>query len=292
MKDTLNLHIWEDFHVTSSTLDTKKVYEKYLSFVSIINKLPKKELVKKGWLQNKEDMSSLVPLFQNLVDDKFQVLFRKNTTANEALFALWLSRVTNIAQKKYFTDHIPNFKGLSKDDLKKITKLSNKEASILELPALLAQYGVILVYEEGISGMKLDGAVFKLPTNNPVIGISFRFSRLDSFWFTLMHELAHIVLHFDQLDTPIFDDLEEGSQDLIEKQADRLAKNSFVEKSLWRSCEPKYDSNDATVYKFAKEVGVHPAVIAGLLRHEKHAYDIYSKIIHTVDVRKMVFNHE
>ena len=292
MKESLSSNAWEDFQVHNSIADTKEIYKKYITFANIIKQLPKKELVKKGWLKDTEETSSLVPLFQNTVGNTFQTLFRKNTTANEALYALWLSRVTNIAQNRYFTSQIPEFKGITKDDLKECAKLSVNEDSVVDLPNYLAKYGIILVYEESITGMKLDGAVFKLASGNPVIGISFRFPRLDSFWFTLLHELSHIVLHFEQLDTPIFDDLETSSDELIEKQANRLAKNSFVERSLWRSCEPKYTSSDKSVYKFSKEIGIHPAIVAGMLRHEKDSYTIFNKIINKINTRKLVFNHE
>ncbi|MGA3843425.1 ImmA/IrrE family metallo-endopeptidase [Ralstonia nicotianae] len=47
-----------------------------------------------------------------------------------------------------------------------------------------------------------DGVVFCLDDGHPVIGLSLRHPRLDIFWFTLMHELAHIVLHKELLTEP------------------------------------------------------------------------------------------
>ena len=292
MKELLNSNPWEDFQVDNSIADTKEIYEKYIEFSKIIKQIPKKELVKKGWLKDTEDTSLLVPLFQSIRSNTSKTLFRKNSTANEALYALWLSRVTNIAQNRYFTNQVPKFKGITKENLRECAKLSINENSIIDLPNYLANYGIILIYEESMTGMKLDGAVFKLVSGNPVIGISFRFPRLDSFWFTLLHELSHIVLHYPQLDTPIFDDMETSSDELIEKQANRLAKNSFVERSIWRSCEPKYISSDKSVYKFSEEIGIHPAIVAGMLRHEKDSYTIFNKIINKTNTRKLVFNHE
>ena len=269
MKKTLDLKLWEDFNVNNSISDTKAYYKNYLSFLETVKKLPTNELIKQGWLTNKNDLASLVPLFQNMVDENFQVLFRKSTTSNEALYALWLSRVSNTAKERILKQEVSKFEGLTKENLKDVAKLSPNESLILELPSILAKHGIVLVFEQGIKSMKLDGAVFKLFTGHPVIGLSFRYSRIDNFWFTLMHELSHIVLHYEQLDTPIFDDLDEESTDLIEKQANRLAKNSFVEKAIWRSCKANYQTGDEIVYEFAKEVGIHPAIIAGLLQYEK-----------------------
>ena len=292
IKKTLDTNLWEDFNVNNSTSDIKSYYKNYLSFLETVKKLPTNELIKKGWLTDKNDLTSLVPLFQNMVDGNFQVLFRKSTTSNEALYALWLSRVSNVAKEKIIKHEISKFEGLTKENLKNIAKLSPNESLILELPSILAKYGIVLVYEQGIKSMKLDGAVFKLFTGHPVIGLSFRYSRIDNFWFTLMHELSHIVLHYEQLDIPIFDDLDEESPDLIEKQANRLAKNSFVEKAIWRSCKANYQTGYDVVYEFADEVGIHPAIIAGLLHHEKKSYQIYSKIVNKINLRDKVFSNE
>ncbi|MDD2791401.1 MAG: ImmA/IrrE family metallo-endopeptidase [Sulfurimonas sp.] len=292
IKKTFDLNSWEDFTVNNKTSDTKSYYNNYLSFLETVKKLPTNELIKKGWITDKNDLTSLVPLFQNMIDGNFQVLFRKSRTSNEALYALWLSRVSNVAKERILKQEISKFKGLTKENLKDIAKLSPDESLILELPSILAKHGIVLVYEQGIKSMKLDGAVFKLFTGHPVIGLSFRYSRIDNFWFTLMHELSHIVLHYEQLDTPIFDDLDEESPDLIEKQANRLAKSSFVEKAVWRSCKANYQTGDDVVCEFAKEVGIHPAIIAGLLQYEKKSYKIYSKIVNKTNLRNKVFLNE
>ncbi len=292
MQKKFNKEGWDDFTVSHQQLDPMAYYNSYLSFQNIVAKLPTHELIKNGWINSKDDFSSLVPLFRNIVDNKFKTLFRKNSTATEALYALWLSKISEIAKEKVIKGKVDHFEKLTKNDLNKIAQLSKEESYILELPDVLASYGIILIYEKSIPGMKLDGVVFKLISGHPVIGISFRYPRLDNFWFTLMHELSHIVLHSEQLDSPIFDDLDQESPELIEKEANRLARNSFIERSIWRNCEPKYQPGDKAVYTFAKEVNIHPAIIAGLLRYEKNNYTIYNNIISNTNTRKLVFGNE
>ena len=290
-KNTI-LDNWDQFSVSHKKVDPVAYYTAYLSFQELVDKLPKRELIKNGWLSGDDFLSSLVPLFNNVVNDKFKTLFRKNATANDALYALWLSKISEIAKEKILTTDIHEFQRLTKEDLKEIAHYSIDESLIKELPQILAHYGIVLIYEKSIPGMKLDGVVLKLISGHPVIGISLRYPRIDHFWFTLLHELSHIVLHFEQLDNPIFDDLEQESSELIEKQANRLAKSSFVERSIWRNCEPKYQIGDNAVFRFAKKVNIHPAIIAGLLRYEKNNYEIYNNIIHKTDVRKLVFGNE
>ena len=286
------LNLLDDFSVGLSSENANISFENYLSFLNVVNKLPKSELVKSGWLYHSEDIESLVPLFQNMQDENFQTLFRKSTSSNEALYSLWLSKISNKAKESVIKQNIVDFKVLTKEDLKNIAKLSQDESIINQLPSILSEYGVVLIYEQAIKSMKVDGAVFRLQSGHPVIAMSFRYSRLDNFWFTLLHELSHIVLHLEHLSTPIIDDLDEEPNSLIEKQANRLTKDSFVEKSVWRNCPPKYSLGDDIVISFAKDIGIHPAIIAGMLRYEKKKYTIYNDIINRVDVREGVFGNE
>ena len=154
---------------------------------------------------------------------------------------------------------------------------------------MLIESGIILVYVCALPGMSADGAVFPLRTGHPVIAMSLRFPRLDYFWFTLLHELAHLVLHTEQLKDPIFFDVEAEEKEATEKAANRLAKDSFVDRNAWRNCEPKYDTSEHALRAYAKQEGIHPAIMAGLLRKESGNYMRYSKLINALDVREIIF---
>jgi HTH-type transcriptional regulator/antitoxin HigA len=83
--------------------------------------------------------------------------------------------------------------------------------------------------------------------------------------------------------------MEAKDESIIEKAANKLAKESFVDRSLWRNCEPKYQSGDDVVIKFAKKQGIHPSIIAGMLRRETGNYTRYSDIVNEYDIRKIIF---
>lgn len=183
---------------------------------------------------------------------------------------------------------------LTKVTLKEIAQLSPQISNIKVLPDLLAELGIILIYEESIPSLKLDGSAFLLPNGTPVIALSFRHARVDNFWFTLMHELAHVVLHYDLLTTPIIDDLEnpDHSATDIEIQANRLAKESFITRAQWRNCPAKSSTNKDVLIKFASKLNIHPAILAGLLRKDRNKYDIDSDIISSTNTRRLIFNHD
>jgi HTH-type transcriptional regulator/antitoxin HigA len=136
--------------------------------------------------------------------------------------------------------------------------------------------------------MKIDGCVFKVASGNPVIGISFRYTRLDHFWFTLMHELAHVALHQEQLSSPILDDLESERPDLIEREADRLASDSLIPRNEWRNCPAKYSLAEADVRSFAQKMGIAPQIVAGRLRREFRRHELFSGLVNEVNVREIL----
>jgi len=106
-----------------------------------------------------------------------------------------------------------------------------------------------------------------------------------------MHELSHLALHLDRLSTPIVDDLEEGEETVVEQEANRLASDSLIPRNLWRNCQVKYSLALDDVVSFAKEVGIAPQIVAGRLRNELHRHELFSALVHEVNVRERILGH-
>ena len=188
---------------------------------------------------------------------------------------------TDLAAAKAANDELASLEGMFLEARKEPQRLG-----------VLLDRGIILVYERAIPAAKVDGVVFKLKNGNPVIGLSLRYARLDHYWFTLMHELAHVVLHDEQLSTPIVDDLDVDSSDLIERQANRLAANSMIPSNLWRTCPAKASLKVADVISFAIELRIAPHIVAGRLRRELGRHEVFTDLAHSVNVREMLLGED
>ncbi|HWL97061.1 MAG TPA: helix-turn-helix domain-containing protein [Nocardioidaceae bacterium] len=77
-----------------------------------------------------------------------------------------------------------------------------------KLPELFAEVGVRLVYVEALPGAKIDGCAM-LVDGYPVIGLSGRGKRLDKVLFTLLHEIAHVLLEHVDDEHLIVEDLDD-----------------------------------------------------------------------------------
>lgn len=136
-------------------------------------------------------------------------------------------------------------------------------AALVDVPQRLAAVGVRLVYVESFPGSKFDGCSFLLD-GVPVIGLSGRGQRFDKVLFSLLHELAHILLgHLDHEEL-IVDDLDRKETVGDEAEADRQAAEWALPKPL-PSRIPQRVGLD-WVLAAARERGVHPIVVVGRLQ--------------------------
>lgn len=123
----------------------------------------------------------------------------------------------------------------SQDGLRKLAEqLSEKTRdprAVATFQTLFAQVGVKLSYVEAFPAGKLDGCAL-LVGGTPVIGISGRWKRLDKVLFTILHEVAHVLLgHIWDNDQVIVDDLSEKSHN-AESDADQLAAELAISQPL------------------------------------------------------------
>jgi HTH-type transcriptional regulator/antitoxin HigA len=110
---------------------------------------------------------------------------------------------------------------------------------------------------------------------NPVIAVSLRHDRIDGFWFTLMHEFAHVVHGDASVDVDFFDGLKGVAVRLVEEEAEQRANshaaNSLVAKSeldsFIRRVGPLYPRE--RVVQFANKLKIHPGIIVGQLQYRK-----------------------
>lgn len=92
-----------------------------------------------------------------------------------------------------------------------------------QLEKLLADCGIVIVFLPHMDGSFLHGATF-IDGKKIVIGLTVRGKDADKFWFSLFHELGHIILgHVNNIDGTTEDD---------EKAADQFAQEILIPLSL------------------------------------------------------------
>lgn len=171
--------------------------------------------------------------------------------------------------------------------MQKVAKLSVEPNGPLLAQNLLKDNAIALVVEPHFNKTYLDGGTIMTNKKLPIIGLTLRYDRLDNFWFTLMHELAHISLHNDQNINLFYDDLDRAdSNNKEEAEADYLASEALVSKSKWENSPAKLIPSPIAAESLARELGVHIAIVAGKMRHEGEGYQYLNSIVNQEKVRK------
>lgn len=137
----------------------------------------------------------------------------------------------------------------------------------------------------------LDGAALRLGDSRPVVGLTLRYDRVDSFWFCLLHELAHVGRHMDRNEGNAFvDDLTLRNvagreEDPREVQADAWAEEALVPSAAWNASVARENPTPMAVMSLATKLEVHPAIIAGRVRYERRNYRLLSQFVGTGEIR-------
>lgn len=153
----------------------------------------------------------------------------------------------------------------------RIRGYSQSPEMIQSIPESLRQVGVKLVLVETFPRTKIDGIAFCLD-GHPVIGLSIRLKRIDYFFFTLVHEIVHI-LHGDVNERPCLDvNILEEQVDQTEALANDRACDLLVPPEAYRAFLRRHKSrlSRISIQNFASQLGIHPAIIIGRLHFDKH----------------------
>ena len=155
--------------------------------------------------------------------------------------------------------------------------------TLLDTPAaftraqdVLKEAGVLLVFTDEVNETRISGASRVLEDGNHMIAITGRFKYLDSFWFALAHEVAHVLLHPKRA-TYIDVDLSVNDDD----DAQETEANTFAER-LFLPLEAKEQLRAATsgraITQLANELGVAPFMLAGQYGHMTKKWNIVGKL--------------
>lgn len=247
---------------------------------------PVKELLKRGWIEVPE------PRELNALEIELCRFLRITSPAEEPALKFatrktdrddphtpsqmaWASRVKELAEPLQVSS-------FSQDQLletiRQLPRHSCQVEDTRRVPDILKTCGVRFVMVEHLPHTRIDGATLWLDEVSPVVALSLRYDRLDHFWYTLMHELAHVSECHGQeeqdlfvLDADLVGQHAGPANDNIshEKIADEKAADWLIpqaELSRFVAQTRPYYSKKA-ILEFAHKIRVHPCIVVGRLQH-------------------------
>ena len=263
------------------------------------DRFPLAEMLKRKWLNFQGTLSEARKQAGNLIGawaarlgaDVLQPALlrqhvRAGSEADSYALAAWRIRVSSLALEQ----NLPKYQTgtVTHDFVRDLVRLSYLDDGPLLAREYLHKSGIHFVTEAHLYHTHLDGAAIKLPDDTPLIAMTLRHDRLDNFWFTLCHELAHVALHFEgEESTAFFDDLDQNEIDTYEKDADHWATEGLIPHDQWLTAKMEGTPTARKILDFAANMRISPAIPAGRIRKEKGDYSVFSGLIGNKKVRKL-----
>jgi len=196
--------------------------------------------------------------------------YRGEKQIDEYSLSIWQAKVVELALNDQLD--VKYSKDMSENLLQIIACLTAFSEGPLLARQKLNQYGIHLIILPHLPKTYLDGAAMVLKDGSPVIGLTLRHDRLDNFWFSLMHELVHVIEHLGKDNTPYFDDFEHRARDIadVESDADKIAENKLIPSDQWNhnDSEKMYLKGNPVIRNKARELNIDPSILAGRIRHD------------------------
>ena len=222
----------------------------------------------------------------SVVNEPSYAMYRKSQKLDSDLINIitWEKVVMHLAKK---VEVMAFDAGSAEEVVSQLKAIFTENTDVLtRCKSLLRKYGIKLIIQKTPEKCNVDGVSF-WSGDNPAIGLPMRYSQLDSFAFTLLHELGHVYLHLihneDAQFTDILQDDRTYGHSPEEKEADNFARNHLISREAWEEFLMCYFTPiDSDFIALAKEQNIHPSIAYGRYCFEMKKWKKRTRIDRTI----------
>lgn len=265
---------------------------------------PYGEMERRGWFNGvrisgtttEERLQSF--LNQVLEREPADTLFRRRflgiETDEKAYYSTlaWTARV--LMRAREISGRMPAFDPgkITTETLRDLARLSWLADGPRIAVDFLAKLGIVVIIESRLRNAILDGAALLSEGQRPVIGLTLRIDRVDYFWFTLLHEVAHVWRHLSGSDEAFVDRIEriastEKTTEAKENEANRIARDALIKRAVWERSPARLAPSRENIQELADHLHIHPAIVAGRVQFETGQYNLFREFLGLGEVRRL-----
>lgn len=266
------------------------------SEISLLDQFPYSDLVKLNRVEATRDkVKRVINLWKFFgVNSLFSVqsteaiAYRRgyNQSINRGALAAWL-RCGEIDMQKLDIEISQYSENGLKEVLPKIRSMTQQlDGNFFKnIQNILANIGVGLVAVQHLKGTKASGAT-RWVGDNPLIQVSIYGRDADKFWFTLFHEIGHVLLHGKKDQFISF--TSGGEKTSNEVKADEFAANILIPDDSYKSFVTNLDFSEDKIKDFANQEKIDVGIVVGRLKNNRWVPFGSYQHLH----RKLVMNNE
>jgi len=277
----MNLEVKYRLNSKINSAEEKKL--KATEIKALIRKhMPIADMAKKGWIEKSKSLESLIETYQSFWNcKKLDFSFYENNSPSflarksnhDASFTnnysiTWLQMAHKISgnlKGKNSKYNEQNVRQLAMSIPEYTIKKNGVETFIDDL----SNFGINFFILSHLPKTYLDGAAFQF-NNKRYIVYTKRHDRVDNFWFTMAHELAHQIEHINDNNDCFLDNLDEIAENKKEKEADAKAAIWLKTDLILKLAEPnKNYLTDQRLNIISENTGIEKSVVLGILQYNK-----------------------
>ncbi|NDV64474.1 XRE family transcriptional regulator [Bacteroides sp. 224] len=259
--------------------------------VSILNKI---KFFKSG--SSSYEMAEKIKTFFNIEtlynysEDSLQSAFsRTKRNSNDLMRNFWVKsafvQFETIANpynydRKELIDLIPKIRPHTRDI----------ENGLIKVLKALYRVGVTVLFQPSVEKLQVRGATMVV-NSKPCIVLSDLQNNYPTLWFTLLHELHHVLYDIEEIEKRTYH-ISSGEGDLFlmnEEKADSFAQEYLLNESRLKFASG-YISSPLSIEKLAKEWGVHSSIIYSIYCYKTSEWAFYNKYIPKMDSALQLLN--
>lgn len=150
---------------------------------------------------------------------------------------------------------------------------------LIKVLKALYRVGVTVIYQPSLEKIQVRGATMVV-NNKPCIVLSNLQNNYPTLWFTLLHELHHVLYDLEDIKTQTYHiSNDEGDLFLMnEERADNFAREYLLNDSRLKFVSG-YITSHFHVKKLANEWGLHESIIYAIYCYKTNEWALYNKYI-------------
>lgn len=268
------LNLQSNYDVAISSIATQELLE---TECNLLVQVDFELLVKLGLVKNEKSKTEKVKQLRSLyrvaslqnLNTIYSAAFRKslNTKKNNSFgISAWLQTCEILTKNKKTCNYNKNNLSTSINAICKMTILE-PYVFMPQLNKLLLECGIILILLPHFSGTGISGATKWLSCDTAMVSMSSRGKDADKFWFTLLHELYHVLQEHKKEVTISFED-NTSDEDETEQLANEFAANSLIPYNELQKFLKNAPLTKNEILSFAEQIGIMPGIVVGRLQHD------------------------
>lgn len=219
----------------------------------------KEKVIKLRSILNVSDLTYLTEFNMGVSYRNTREFEDKSIINSNVMLEIASNKARNRCQNKLDKDKL-------KEYLPEIRRMTNDNPSDFypRLEEILLACGVVLVALPNLKNASINGATKKFKNGSVMLLISDKNKSSDIFWFSIIHEISHI------LDNDFYSNYD-NREEYIEKElkADVFASNFFIEDENYKKFVDLNDFSRESIVAFSNILGIHPSIILGRLQKEE-----------------------